>query len=98
MLRDAARSQPHAAMRREPEDVDVADAVLVYAARKVRHARRVEALLAAAGIDYAIETDVIAVGFLFRTERMGAFFYVASSDEARAREALAREGFALTVA
>jgi hypothetical protein len=84
-------------MRREPDELDPDDAALVYAARKVRHARRVEALLTAAGVDYVVETDVISVGMLFRSQRVGAFFYVASVDETRAREVLAREGFELKV-
>ncbi len=84
-------------MRIEPETFDDIDPVLVYAARKLRHARRAEALLSAAGIDYVVETDVLSVGFIFRTERMGAFFYVAPADEAAARRALDAEGFVLRV-
>lgn len=83
--------------RREPEYFGGVEPALVYVARKLRHATRVETLLTDAGVDYAVETDVVGVGFLFRTERMGAFFYVAPADEARARQALAAEGFALHV-
>lgn len=84
-------------MRREPEHFEDVEPVLVYAARRARHARRVETLLNDAGLDYVVEADTIASGFLFRSERMGAFFYVAPADEARAREALAGEGFVLRV-
>lgn len=84
-------------MRKEPEHFDEIDPVLVYAARKLRHAKRAEALLTEAGLDYVVETDVISVGFLFKTERTGAFFYVAPADEAAARTTLGREGFSLTV-
>jgi hypothetical protein len=84
--------------RKDPEHFADLDATLVYVARKLRHATRVEALLTEAGIDYAVETDVVASGLLFRTERMGAFFYVAPDDRPRAAAALAREGFALIVA
>lgn len=84
-------------MRRESEAFDDIDPVLVYAARKLRHAQRAEALLTSAGIDYVVETDVISVGFIFRTERMGAFFYVAPADEEPARRTLEAEGFVLRV-
>lgn len=90
-------AQGSAIVRKEPEHFDGIDPVLVYVARKLRHAQRAEALLTGAGIDYAVETDVVSVGFILRSERMGAFFYVAPPDEVRAREALAREGFTLTV-
>lgn len=85
-------------MRRDPDHFHDVDPVLVYVARKLRHATRVEGLLTDAGIDYAVETDVVALGFLFRTERMGAFFYVSPADADRARDTIAREGFALVVA
>lgn len=82
-------------MRKEPEDFSDIEPALVYAARKLRHAHRVEALLTGAGIDYVVETDVIGVGFLFRAERMGAFFYVAPADLERAADVLRAEGFVL---
>lgn len=83
--------------RREPGHFDDVEPALVYVARKLRYAQQVETLLTDAGIDYAVETDVVSTGFIFRTARMGAFFYVAPADESGARERLAREGFALTI-
>ena len=84
--------------RREPEHFDGVEPVLVYMARKLRHARRVEDLLTEAGIDYAVEADTFTGGIIFRTERTGAFFYVAPVDEARASAALAVEGFGMKMA
>jgi hypothetical protein len=83
--------------RREPEHFDGIEPVLAYVARKLRHATRVEQLLTDAGIDYVIETDTFAVGFIFRAERVGAFFYVAPTDRERAEQILDREGFRLKV-
>ena len=83
--------------RREPEDFEGIEPTLVYVARKLRHARRVEELLTDAGIDYVVETDTFGTGFIFRTERVGAFFYVPPADERRASAAIAVEGFTLTV-
>jgi hypothetical protein len=84
--------------QRDPEHFNDVEPELVYVARKLRHARRVETLLTAAGIDYAVETDVISTGVLFPSQRVGAFFYVAPADSAAARQALEREGFALHIA
>lgn len=84
--------------RRDPEHFDAIEPELIYVARRLRHARRVEVLLTEARIDYAVETDLIASGVLFPTQRMGAFFYVAPDDVPAARAALEREGFALIVA
>ncbi len=84
--------------RRDPEHFDEIEPELVYVARRLRYARRVEILLTDAGIDYAVETDVISTGFLFPSQRMGAFFYVAPADTDAARQALEREGFALHIA
>ena len=83
--------------RRDPEHFDDVEPDLIYVARRLRHARRVESLLSDAGIDYAVETDVISTGVLFPTQRMGAFFYVAPDDRDAARTVLEREGFALIV-
>jgi hypothetical protein len=83
--------------RREPEAFEGLEPVLAYVARKLRHATRVEDLLTGAGIDYVVETDTVAVGFIFRVERVGAFFYVAPTDHARTTSLLEREGFTLKV-
>jgi hypothetical protein len=51
-------------------------AVLVYIAKKLRDALRLESLLTEAGIDYGVEADEYRAGVVFRTSRAGAFFYV----------------------
>ena len=81
--------------RREPEHFEAVEPVLVYVARKLRHAVRVEELLTGAGIDYAVEADTFVAGFIFRTQRVGAYFYVAPEDEERAARVLDGEGFKL---
>lgn len=81
--------------RRNPEHLDGVEPVLIYMARKLRHAIRVEEMLTDAGIDYVVETDTFAAGFIFRTERTGAFFYVAPVDHERAISTIEREGFKL---
>ena len=46
-----------------------------------------------AGIDYAVETDKYVGGVLFRSERVGAFFYVLPEAAAQARDIMRQHGF-----
>jgi hypothetical protein len=81
-------------MRREPEFFgDDADLALIYIAKKLRDAKRLEDVLASAGVDYLVEPDTYTGGIIFVTERVGAFFYVPAAGENAARELLTREGF-----
>ena len=85
-------------MRREPEHFDGIEPLLLYVARKLKHAIEVERLLTEAGIDFVLETDTFATGVVFRTERIGVFFYVAPGDGEPARGVLEAQGFKLQVA
>jgi len=85
-------------MRREPDFFGEVDLALVYIAKKLKEALRVEDLLTAAELDYLVEPDKFMGGLLFRRELTGAFFYVAPESEAATREVLAREGLRAYVA
>jgi hypothetical protein len=50
--------------------------VLIYIAKRLRDAIRLEGILAAAGLDYGVEADQYTGGVIFRSHRIGAFFYV----------------------
>ena len=80
-------------MRREPDFFGDIDLPLVYVARKLKESLRIEEVFTQAGLDYLVEPDKYSGGVIFRSERIGAFFYVAPPDEAAARETLEREGF-----
>ncbi len=73
-------------MRQEAPFFEGQDAQLLYIAKRMSDATEVEDLLARAGLDYGVEADTYTGGLIFRTERVGAFFYVLpeSLDEARA--------------
>ena len=73
-------------MRQELEYFDDKEPVLVHIAGTLRGALKLERLLTEYGMEYYIETDRYVSGFLFASERTGAFFYVAEprADEARA--------------
>jgi hypothetical protein len=80
-------------MRQNPDDFGDRELSLIYVARKLNDALRVEDVLTAAGVDYAVEADQYSAGFLFRRPRVGAFFYVPPEHEVHARAVLRRERF-----
>ena len=69
-------------MRRDPEffgeDVEL---VLVYVAKKLKEALAIENLFTESGLDYLVEPDTYSGGIIFRTQRTGAFFYVAPENQ-----------------
>jgi hypothetical protein len=80
-------------MRRPAEHFGELDLSLIYVARKLKHALRVEQLLTDAGLDYLVETDEYSVGMIFKRQRVGAFFYVAPDNNMAARDVLRRGDF-----
>ena len=81
-------------MRQESEFFKEREMQLVFIAKKLKEALQLEDVLNTAGLDYAVETDNYTGGVVFRTERVGAFFYVLPEEGDRAREALRGAGFA----
>ena len=65
---------------------------LVYVAKRLKEALRLEQLFTDAGLDYLVEPDRYSGGVIFRTERVGAFFYVAPEFASAAREVITKEG------
>jgi len=63
-------------MKRDASFFGEGRAELVYIAKRLRDALRLESILTAAGVDYGVEADRYRGGFVFQTERVGAFFYV----------------------
>ncbi len=80
-------------MRQEPDFFDDQELNLIYVAKKLKEALRLEELLTGAGLDYLVEPDKYSGGIIFRSERIGAFFYVAPENDAAARGAMHRGGF-----
>ena len=63
-------------MRRDPDFFGDAELVLIYIAKKLREALRLEEQLTAEGFEYLVEPDTYRGGIIFASERVGAFFYV----------------------
>jgi len=80
-------------MRREPEFFGETELVLIFMARKLKHALAIEKLLDERGVDYHLETGHYMSGLLFRTTKVGVFFYTTPEDADRARSYLKEGGF-----
>jgi len=65
----------------------------IYIARRLADAQKLEALFIAAGIQYDVEPDTYQGGVVFRSARVGAFFYVAPELRDRARAIMLENGF-----
>lgn len=80
-------------VRREPDHFGDLELDLIYVARKLDDALRLEEFLTHQGIDYLVEADKYKAGAVFRTERVGAFFYVRPNDDEATRTAMRSGGF-----
>jgi hypothetical protein len=80
-------------MRRDSEFFEGREPVLLYIAKRLKEALKLESLLTEAGFDYVVETDNYTGGIIFRSERVGAFFYVLPGLAGAARELLRRNGY-----
>lgn len=80
-------------MRRAPEFFEDREMDLIYIARKLKDALRLESALTESGVDYAVETDKYHGGVIFRSERVGAFFYVLPEAAEQARNVMQQHGF-----
>jgi hypothetical protein len=80
-------------MRREADFFDDRELELVYIAKRLSDALHLEQALTASGIDYAVQTENYVGGTIFRSERVGAFFYVDPDTSEPARTVIAGAGF-----
>jgi hypothetical protein len=82
-------------LKRDSDFFGDAELELLYIARKLRDALRLESALTESGVDYAVQADTYYGGVIFRSERVGAFFYVLPEALEAATEVLRRNGFSL---
>jgi len=80
-------------MRRDAEYFEDREMDLIYIAKKLKEALRLESMLTESGVEYAVETDKYSGGVLFRSERVGAFFYVLPESLEQAHEVMRKHGF-----
>jgi hypothetical protein len=80
-------------MRHDPQEYEGKEMDLVYIARALDEARKIETILDAEQIDYAIQVEQYRAGVIFASVRAGAFFYVLPESAARCRQTLMRHGY-----
>ena len=80
-------------MRREADFFEDREMDLVYIAKKLQEALRLESAFTESGVDYAVEPDKYSGGVIFRSERVGAFFYVLPEAAEHARLVMQEHGF-----
>lgn len=69
------------------------EAVLVYIAKKLKDALRLEGIFEQAGVDFGVEADEYRAGVVFRTVRAGAFFYVLAEAVESAHSVMRLNGY-----
>lgn len=77
-------------MRRDADFFGDRELALLYIAKRLSEALKLEKVLGEWGPDYLVEADRYHGGIIFRGERVGAFFYVLP-DAAQAARRLMRE-------
>lgn len=80
-------------MKQDPSYFDGKEPVLIYIAKRLRDALRLESIFSETGIDYGVEADQYRGGVIFRSVRAGAFFYVLPETVNAAREVMLRHGY-----
>ena len=81
-------------MRQEAHFFEGKNPVLIYIAKRLKDALRLEEIFTTAGVDYGVEADEYRGGVIFRTVRTGAFFYVLPEARDAAFAVMERSGYA----
>ncbi|HTS50707.1 MAG TPA: hypothetical protein VMH05_22335 [Bryobacteraceae bacterium] len=80
-------------MRREPDFFEEREMELIYIARRLKEALRLETALTSSAVEYAVEPDTYSGGVIFPSQRVGAFFYVLPEVAEQARQVMQQHGF-----
>ena len=80
-------------MKQDASFFDGYEPILIYIARRLKDALRLESIFTAAGVDYGVEADEYRGGVLFVRTRIGAFFYVRPDAVPQAHEIMLRNGY-----
>jgi hypothetical protein len=80
-------------VRREPDFFGDRELELVYIAKRLKEALKLEEFLTSSGVDYLVEPDRYRGGVLFVSERTGAFFYVDPAASEATRGLMIGAGF-----
>jgi len=84
-------------VKKEADFFDGADPELIFVAKRLKDALKLEGVLDAAGIDYGVEADEYLGGMIFKSKRIGAFFYVRPETRESAVAVMLENGYVPTV-
>jgi hypothetical protein len=80
-------------MKQDADFFDGKEPSLIFIAKRLKEALKLEQILTEAGVDYGVEADRYRGGFIFQSERIGAFFYVLDEVADTARQVLTSHGY-----
>jgi hypothetical protein len=80
-------------MRQDATFFQGKEPVLVYIAKRLKEALRLESILTKAGVDYGVEADHYRGGVIFQSQRVGAFFYVLPDAVPATHRVLSEHGY-----
>lgn len=80
-------------MKQDASFFEGGNAALVYIAKRLKDALGLEGIFTEAGLDYGVEADEYRGGVIFRSNRVGAFFYVLPDAVDAAHEIMQKHGY-----
>lgn len=80
-------------MKQEASYFEGHEPILIYIAKKLKDALRLESIFTESGLDYGVEADEYRGGVIFRSVRAGAFFYVRPNAVDIAHDIMRRHGY-----
>ncbi|HEV3334256.1 MAG TPA: hypothetical protein VG096_24890 [Bryobacteraceae bacterium] len=80
-------------MKQDASFFEGKEATLIYIAKKLKEALRLESIFTSAGVDYGVEADEYKGGVIFRSVRVGAFFYVLPEAVEATHDLMRRHGY-----
>jgi len=80
-------------MKQDASYFEGKEPILIYIAKRLRDAVRLESILSDAAVDYGVEADQYTGGVVFRSSRIGAFFYVLPENVEAAHGVLQANGY-----
>ncbi len=84
---------PDSLMKQDASFFDGKEPRLIYIAKRLNDALRLESVFDAAGLDYGVEADEYSGGVVFRKVRVGAFFYVLPESADAAFDVMRQNGY-----
>jgi len=80
-------------MKKDADYFEGTEPDLIFIAKRLKEAVGLEAVLTGAGLDFAVETDEYQGGMIFKSKRIGAFFYVRPEAREAALAVLLQNGY-----